>query len=84
MQQKKTIERQASANDSLCKYKDQLQKGILSKSVNSNEAMKKLIDENYTLKLFIVNQSILKKIEETGKNTLTEEELDELRKTYPW
>ena len=84
VQQKKTIERQAAANDSLCKYKDQLQKGILSKAVNSNEAMKELIDENYTLKLYIVNQSILKKMEETGKNTLTEEELDELKKTYPW
>jgi len=84
VQQKKTIERQAAANDSLCKYKDQLQKGILSKSVNSNEAMKKLIDENYTLKLFIVNQSVLKKMEETGKNTLSKEELDELQKTYPW
>ena len=84
VQQKKTIERQAAANDSLCKYKDQLQKGILSKAVNDNEAMKELIDENYTLKLYIVNQSILKKMEETGKNTLTEEELDELKKTYPW
>ena len=83
-QQKKVISTKQEAYDSLKKYADQLSKGILSKHVSKEEGMQKLLDENYTLKLYIINQAWLKKMEETGKTTLTADELEELRKTYPW
>lgn len=83
-QQKKVINRKQAVIDSTKKYADQLSKGILSKDVSKEKGMQKLLDENYTLKLYIINQALLKKMEETGKTTLTDDDLEELQKTYPW
>lgn len=83
-QQKEVINRKQAVIDSTKKYADQLSKGILSKDVSKEKGMQKLLDENYTLKLYIINQALLKKMEETGKTTLTDDDLEELQKTYPW